>query len=314
MLFFSIIVPVYNVETYLKRCLDNLKNQTYNNFEVLLIDDGSTDKSGLICDEYSSRDKRFKVYHKENEGVSSARNLGISEASGDYITFVDSDDWIDITYLSFVTELLEEANPDLLVNSFNRADDKSIKYIDLSSKNRKHFSGYEALYEMCVGNYFGWEPVARFYKTNKLNNVRFDEKIKYGEDLLFNYIFLKQKNITIIYEPVAKYNYYYRITSAVNSYTLTQKWDDIKVIQFIIDNEKNYIGEFFLRNCLWPRLVNRCKDALFSMKKEDLNHAIFLSKILRPYFWKILLGRNTSLKMRIKTAIISPFFFFGGKQ
>lgn len=96
----SIIVPVYNVDAYLKQCIDSILNQKYENFELLLVDDGSTDKSGDICDVYGKRDKRVRVFHKKNGGVSSARNVGLDNAKGDWIAFVDSDDIVTPSYLS----------------------------------------------------------------------------------------------------------------------------------------------------------------------------------------------------------------------
>ena len=95
----SIIVPVYNVEEYLKECIDSIINQTYKRIEIILVDDGSTDKSGKICDDYAKIDKRIKVVHKENGGLSDARNVGISVSSGKYIAFVDSDDWVEKNYV-----------------------------------------------------------------------------------------------------------------------------------------------------------------------------------------------------------------------
>ena len=94
----SVIIPVYNVEKYLKRCLDSVINQTYKNLEIILVDDGSTDNSGKICDEYAKNDKRIIVIHKENGGVSVARNIGLDICTGDYVNFIDSDDWIDLKF------------------------------------------------------------------------------------------------------------------------------------------------------------------------------------------------------------------------
>jgi Glycosyltransferases involved in cell wall biogenesis len=96
----SVIVPIYNCENYINQCVDSILAQTCTNFELLLIDDGSSDNSGIICDEYAKKDARVKVFHKENGGVSSARNLGLHEAKGEWIAFVDADDWIKDTYLS----------------------------------------------------------------------------------------------------------------------------------------------------------------------------------------------------------------------
>ena len=96
----SVIVPVYNTEKYLHRCVDSILAQTFTDFELLLIDDGSTDSSGAICDEYAQKDSRVRVFHKENGGVSSARNLGLDKAKGKWVTFVDSDDWIKESFLN----------------------------------------------------------------------------------------------------------------------------------------------------------------------------------------------------------------------
>ncbi len=109
----SIIVPVYNVERYINQCLDSIKSQTYTNWECLLVDDGSTDASGKICDEYAQNDSRFKVFHKSNGGLSSARNYGIDHASGDYISFCDSDDWIESEYLQTLTQLMRDYDADI---------------------------------------------------------------------------------------------------------------------------------------------------------------------------------------------------------
>lgn len=104
----SVIVPVYNVEPFISSCLDSLSKQIYQNFEVLLVNDGSTDNSGAICREYADRDSRFHYFEKENAGVADARNFGIERSKGDYITFVDSDDWVTEEYLSILIETLKE--------------------------------------------------------------------------------------------------------------------------------------------------------------------------------------------------------------
>ncbi len=106
---FSVIVPVYNVEKYLHRCVDSILNQTYGDFEVLLIDDGSPDRCPQICDEYAQKDPRVKVIHKPNGGLVSARNAGILAARGDYICYVDSDDWADESMLQFVHDTLAQS-------------------------------------------------------------------------------------------------------------------------------------------------------------------------------------------------------------
>ena len=132
----SVIVPVYNAEKYLQRCIDSILNQTFPNFELLLIDDGSKDQSGEICDEYAKKDSRVKVFHKENGGVSSARNVGIDNAVGEYICFCDSDDWVEKTWLlSFFERMCDN---DMLITSFNiYENEKKVEFksfVSLSDK------------------------------------------------------------------------------------------------------------------------------------------------------------------------------------
>ena len=111
----SVIVPVYNTEKYLDRCIQSILAQTYTDFELLLVDDGSTDSSGAICDKYAEQDSRVRVFHKENGGVSSARNQGLDNAKGEWITFVDSDDWVDREFFNILSK---SSKPDILISYY----------------------------------------------------------------------------------------------------------------------------------------------------------------------------------------------------
>ena len=116
----SVIIPVYNTESYVRVCLESLVEQTYTNFEVIMIDDGSTDNSGEICQEYTERDSRFHYYRKENGGVSSARNLGIEYSRGNYLTFVDSDDWVEEDYLEVLYNAIIDESAGVSVSTYKR--------------------------------------------------------------------------------------------------------------------------------------------------------------------------------------------------
>ena len=113
----SIVVPVYNVSQYLERCIQSVIYQTYENLDIILIDDGSTDNSGLICDKYAKIDKRIRVLHQQNSGLSAARNAGIEIAKGKYITFIDSDDYVDSDYVSFLYDLIKRTGCSLEICS-----------------------------------------------------------------------------------------------------------------------------------------------------------------------------------------------------
>ena len=116
----SVIVPIYNVEQYLEKCIESIISQTYKNLQIILIDDGSNDKSGKICNKYAEKDKRVVVIHKENAGVSEARNTGLDNAKGEWITFVDADDWIEEEYCQRLYNLVIETNSDVALCGYNR--------------------------------------------------------------------------------------------------------------------------------------------------------------------------------------------------
>lgn len=124
----SIIIPVYNVERYLNKCLDSIINQTYKNLEIVLVDDGSTDRSGLICDDYAAKDNRVIVLHKENSGVSEARNIGLKHSTGEFIGFVDGDDYVDRQMYELLLERLESDNSDMAACNYLQVDEEGGVY------------------------------------------------------------------------------------------------------------------------------------------------------------------------------------------
>lgn len=147
----SVILPVYNVEPYIRSCLDSLSKQLYKNFEVLMVNDGSTDNSGVICQQYADSDKRFRYFEKENGGLSDARNFGIKESKGAYITFVDSDDWITEEYLLFLIETLEKEQSDIVVSGYSKYDESDglfYSHIHESDYYIKNYSSKQLLEEL----------------------------------------------------------------------------------------------------------------------------------------------------------------------
>ncbi len=183
----SIIVPIYNSEKTLNRCVDSILQQTFTDWELLLIDDGSKDSSGDICDEYARKDPRIKVFHKENGGVSSARNVGLDNAKGEWITFVDSDDWIvnnalDIDY--------DEVDEDLLLFSYYLVSSKKEKLEKMTQcvlSNKNELASFCEKYLICT---ILRSPWSKIFKREKINSIRFDENIRIGEDTLFMFDYL----------------------------------------------------------------------------------------------------------------------------
>lgn len=186
----TIIVPIYKVERYLSKCIDSILAQTYTDFELLLIDDGSPDKSGAICDEYAIRDTRVRVFHKSNGGPSSARNYGLEQANGKWIAFIDSDDTIEPNYLSNFNQT-DNIDVQLYAQGYKIiGTDSKIHYRRLPNKgNISKEDTFKYLEESDISN----SPVFKLYSIEviKQNNLKFDEKTSYGEDHLFTLEYFK---------------------------------------------------------------------------------------------------------------------------
>lgn len=191
----SIIVPIYNKEKYLYRCLDSILSQTFTDYELLLIDDGSTDGSCKICDEYAARDQRIRVFHKKNGGVSSARNIGINNIRGEYLTFIDSDDYVNVNYLDSLTPQKDE---DFVMDS---SDNRSPRFSD------RMYNGIDMINVALSG----WQilcPWGKLFKSELVikHNIQFDENIHFGEDSQFNLEYLLYIS-SLRTSSSAEYNY-----------------------------------------------------------------------------------------------------------
>lgn len=174
--FFSIIIPVYNVEKYLCQCIDSVLNQNYKNFEIILIDDGSKDNSGKICDDYAKKDTRIKVYHKENEGLSAARNDGLKKANGEYILFIDSDDFIFENVLEKISKVCENENADIIfLKGFKYFDENNIIELDQDIKFEKTLEKEEIIEYLTRLSKFPGSACTKTYNKNFLieNNLFF---------------------------------------------------------------------------------------------------------------------------------------------
>lgn len=233
----SVIIPVYNVEKYLDRCMQSVLKQTYRNLEIILVDDGSTDASGKICDEYREKDDRIKVIHKENGGASSARNVGLKIATGNFIGFVDSDDLIVGDMYEYLSDLLHQTNADLV----SCCCTTKIKELDYKNKNEvlREYIGREIMelfYRIKGGGSF-ISPCRKLYKREILENLYFLEG-KINEDVLFAYEVCKRAK-KIVESNQNKYYYFKNDAGVTRSklckkdYALLEIWDEI------VSREKN---------------------------------------------------------------------------
>ncbi len=199
----SIIVPVYKAEKYLHRCVDSILAQTLKDFELLLIDDGSPDRSGEICDEYAKRDNRIRVFHKENGGVSSARQMGIDRAIGEYTIHADPDDWVEENMIEILYREALDINADMIICDYYKECGGRSTYIDQKPESMNHNSIIKGLY----GNLFGvcWNKLIR-RSTIKQYGVSFPEKWSLAEDQYF-LVSLLLHNIKVGYVNKAFYHY-----------------------------------------------------------------------------------------------------------
>ena len=162
----SVIVPVYKVESYLHRCVDCILAQTYANLEIILVDDGSPDNCGKICDEYAQKDKCIKVIHKKNGGLSDARNAGLDIAMGEYITFVDSDDWIHFQYVEILLNNLTKADVDISTCSFVRTPEKMLMDSKVSESSYHIYSSEKAIEQTLYQNRLDNSAWGKLYKKD----------------------------------------------------------------------------------------------------------------------------------------------------
>ena len=231
----SIIVPIYNVESYLRQCLDSILSQSYQNFECLLVNDGSPDNSADICREYVEKDYRFRYFEKENGGLSSARNVGIENSRGTYITFVDSDDWLDPNYLEVLHSKIVEYDTDFVIGAykqFNMSDNCYYTHVWEQDYYEKIWTSQELIIVLPnIENYDSFYTVSwgKLFKSSLFDQIKFNEQRRFGEDFECSFkLYLSMKSCLYIHK--ALYNYRVHSESMVGTVrTERQLMDDIEI-------------------------------------------------------------------------------------
>jgi len=279
----SVIIPVYKVEKYLNRCVDSVLAQTFTDYEVILVDDGSPDKSPEICDNYAKQDNRFLVIHKENGGLSSARNAGIKMATGKYIFFLDSDDWIDSNTFEEQYELAEREKVDFIRTRAKYANwpshnDGEVcvfgneQFISEGKYTRSRIET-EVFPVLIATNKLTMGPIVSagggLYRTDfiKDNNLCFYENIKYSEDLIFNVHAVLCSNSFYYLDSKQYYNYFYNsnsITKAVHS----DIWENDKGVIQRFDQDFKNCSIYDFSNQLRYNKLFYILDSFSEFKKE----------------------------------------------
>lgn len=296
----SIIIPVYKVEKYLRRCLDSVLSQTLSNWECILVDDGSPDQSGAICDDYATQDERFRVIHKPNGGVSSARNEGLDKAQGEYLCFIDSDDWVRPQYL----EHLHQYSSDLIISGLYNVNEKGEIFRTKQFKNefldilKIDLDGFQRSIFSSKG------PCCKLFKNSIIqkHNLRFKEGIHASEDFLFVLSYVAYCNKIYTVQDV---DYYYQYNSGSLVSRIWPYEDELKLnylFEKVIASLSSIFPEPILRLLEQYRctLLYRAINSIYQiesknerllklrhLKKINFNYGVSFNKLYFEHNWKL---------------------------
>lgn len=264
----SVVIPVYNVKAYIRKCVESVNNQTYRNLEIILVDDGSTDGSNKICDDLALEDDRVLVIHKKNGGLSDARNVGINKAKGKYITFIDSDDYVSNDYIEYLYNLLSNTNSDISICNPIYIYENKEKDIKDSIQNEtivKKMNSIEALEMMLYQNYYDTSAWGKLYKIELFQDIRYPVGMLF-EDMGTTYkLFLKSTNI--VFGNAEKYYYLQRVNSISNNIFNYKKMDYLKFAEEIYNYVEKEIPK--IKNCASARVISVACNILLQLPEED---------------------------------------------
>lgn len=308
----SIIVPVYNVQDYLRDCIESIRKQTCRDLEILLIDDGSNDKSGEICDQYSKIDSRIRVFHKKNGGLSSARNIGLDNIKGEYVCFIDSDDTIDSMFIDELLQTLTKYHVDMVKSNFYRKSQDKMK----DSKRIRIFSPEEACHDFLFTKYSLRKAMKStstdaLYKRTVFKNIRYKEGIINEDTQIF-------ANIIFECNAIAHYDrsmYYYRENEngIMHSKINKKKIESLNIWKEIYTtvNEKSKLGYGVIAQ--W--VINLIYSYWETYQIENIKEKEECQKLIKKVFLenkKLFCAEKIALKIKIGIKIfdICPRLFY----
>lgn len=289
----SIIVPIYKVEKYLERCIESLTNQTYKDIEIILVDDGSPDNCPLICDNYAKQDERITVIHKESGGLSDARNCGLQLAKGEYVLFIDSDDYIELDSCEKFVKVIKKNKVDIVVANAKRIDaDKVIPMVQKRIKDNVIYTGNEYLKLQVMNKCFYVVVCTSLYKRSFLidNSLFFRIGILYEDEEWTPKVFLEAKSV--IYMNYIFYNYEVRPDSITSS---NSREHNIRIAKDMIDichrlyDIYEKLDDYILRKVLKDTLCSKYLNVfqIANLKAREHKDLIIKGFVLKtPYFLK----------------------------
>ncbi|AQA08213.1 glycosyltransferase family 2 protein [Streptococcus oralis] len=308
----SVVVPVYNVEAYLERCVESILQQTYAHFELILINDGSTDSSGQICDHLASQYENIKVYHSENAGVSNARNMGIQLATGSWVTFIDSDDFVTQDYLATLASAVEGLNVGFVIAPLHHIKNGIVTDLPSHSGKTELWSTEETMKELLMTTRTSFFPVAKLFKRDLLADEKFNTNYHLAEDALFLTELLLKTRCSCVFIDKPVYYYDHREGSATTSVN-RHVFDTIEVYQQIIAQVSqtfpNLKYELINREC-WSYITVYDKIIFTSREEYQKEKAELRTWIVqhRREIWKDAYF-TTFRKVAILSLVISPWLY-----
>ena len=308
----SVIVPVYNVEDYLERCVESILQQTYAHFELILINDGSTDSSGQICDHLASQYGNIKAHHIENAGVSNARNMGIQLATGSWVTFIDSDDFVTQDYLTTLASAVEGVNVGFVIAPLHHIKNGIVTDLPPHSGKTELWSTEETMKELLMTTRTSFFPVAKLFKRDLLADEKFNTNYHLAEDALFLTELLLKTRCSSVFIDKPVYYYDHREGSATTSVN-QHVFDTIEVYKQIIAQVSqafpNLKYELINREC-WSYITVYDKIIFTSREEYQKEKAELRTWIVqhRHEIWKDAYF-TTFRKVAILSLVISPWLY-----
>lgn len=284
----SVIIPVYNVEKYLSRCIDSVLSQTYPNVEVILVNDGSNDNSAAICKKYAESDSRVVFINQENKGVSSARNVGLKIAKGEYVGFIDPDDDIELDMFDNFVNIILASHPDVIVSNYYDYEIGDVNFIEIRNNliynvNLRKEKIIQSFLKPYFGGFMGIIPscCTKMYKLSFLreNNLLFDETLKRAEDYWFNFfVFKKASNVYAI--DKAFYHYYKNEVSAMRTFREDEFANFLHSRERLLENNKelNFDIDWKEFNMSFIDVTNEFVLNALKNNRKDLVFAILNNK------------------------------------
>lgn len=303
----SIIIPVYNVENYLERCVDSVLQQSYSNFEIILIDDGSKDNSGKICDELVKKDSRISAYHIPNGGVGNARNYGLTKVHGAWYTFVDSDDWIEVEYLMTLYRNAIQNNCDVSACGYVFNSEYSLG-IDNSQTEMKVLENSVD----CIRNFISpglslnGMSTLKLYRYEKFKNVQFDTELKVNEDCKYTFELFKICDRACVTSD-RLYHWFVRSDSACHSKPTSLNFSAADVFIYLL-GETEYLKDDIVEATLKRNYIISASNVLFYVpfNKKDQEVKVVLQR-LKTWKKDKKVRLNRSQKIKLWMVLYAPF-------